>query len=39
MLCHRTLEDWILRHWITEIKEYIYKKSLQKKKLIYRLCT
>jgi hypothetical protein len=23
MLCHRTLEDWIFRHWITEIKEFI----------------
>jgi hypothetical protein len=39
MLCHRTVEDWIFRHWITEIKEFIYKKSLQKKKPIYQLCT
>jgi hypothetical protein len=37
MRCHRTLEDWIFRPWITKMKEFIYEKLLQKK-LIYRLC-
>jgi hypothetical protein len=37
MWCHRTLEDWIFRPSITEMKGFIYEKLLQKKP-IYRLC-
>jgi hypothetical protein len=37
MRCHRTLEDWIFKHWIAETKGFIYKKLWQKKP-IYRLC-